>query len=115
MEAPGATRVYIGFQIKGQTYRLDIPMPDPKQFPAPVQNEKELRRRWRVLAAFTKAILFGVDEGVIKLRDVLLPFAMLPSGLTVAEDIQPQMAQTLASGRAPQLHLAALPPPKGQP
>lgn len=113
-----AGRVMIGFRYEGRAYRLQIAMPsgedDEIRYVGPVRADdtrrerskaevekvlaKEVRRRWRVLAAYLKALVVGVEEGVLRWDEALLPYALLETGQTVAEQILPQMEAALANG-----------------
>lgn len=85
MEDPDTGDVRIGFRLNGALYRFPLPMPRRKDYRYDSTFEAEVRRRWRVLAAFTKAQLFGIEEGLIAPEKALLPFRVLPGGSTLAE------------------------------
>jgi hypothetical protein len=53
--------------------------------------DQEDRRVWRVLYWHLKAIFEAADSGVIDIRDVILPYVVMPDGHTVSEHIVPQM------------------------
>src|SRR3990167_10436902 len=85
MEDPDTGDVRIGFRLKASLYRFPLPMPQRKDFDYDSTFAAEVRRRWRVLAAFTKAQLFGIEEGLIAAEKALLPFRVLAGGSTLAE------------------------------
>ncbi len=93
----------VQFRREGRGYRFTVFAPDPEEFRFTPTNrrrderqiqelaEKEYPRRFRSLANYIKAILDAVDSGLLEVDAALLPFAMLPSGLTVAEQAIPQL------------------------
>lgn len=85
-----ATGWTLAFAVRG--IRIQITVPMPTEGP----DSKEARRLWRTLVLVTKARLVAVDDGLERLEDAFLANVMLPSGMTVAEQITPQ----LAAGRA---------------
>lgn len=107
-----ATGIMIGFRYEGRAYRISVPMPgrddecithtptgyERAQGTAEKEWAKECRRRWRVLCAYIKALVVGVEEGVLTWEEALLPYALLETGQTVAEQILPQMEAALANG-----------------
>lgn len=60
--------------------------------------ETATRQRWRALALLVKAKLEAVESGIVTFEDEFLPHTMLPSGRTVAEEMQPQIAAAYADG-----------------
>lgn len=87
-EDPDTGNVRLGFRLRGAFYRFDLPTPSRAKFSgrfADTQYQAEIRRRWRVLAAFTKAQLFGIEEGLIGAEKALLPFRVLAGGDTLSE------------------------------
>ena len=97
-EDPDTGNIAIGFRFEGITYKLALDMSDAE--------EREERRRWRVLEQFIKTLLFGIQEGVGRAEDVLLPYAMLPDGSTMAETFTPQIRELRVSGVMPSFKLA---------
>ena len=84
-EDPDTGNVDLGFRLAGKLYRFPLPMPRRATFKTDVQYQAEVRRRWRVLAGFTKALLYGIEEGVMPVEQALLPYAVLQGGMTLAE------------------------------
>ena len=84
-EDPDTGHVKIGFRMDSLFYRLNLPMPKRSAFRQETQYDAEVRRRWRVLAAFTKSLLFGIEEGIVTAQEALLPFVILKDGQTFAE------------------------------
>lgn len=113
-----AGRIMVGFEYARRYYRIQVAMPsldDCRTSPAGrVRTERsaekswyqERRRRWRVLCAYIKALVVGVEEGVLTWEEALLPYALLESGKTVAEHMVPRMQQAIDEGR---LSVALLP------
>jgi len=84
-EDPDTGHIKIGFRLEASWYRFNLPMPKRGSFNFETQYEAEVRRRWRVLAAYTKALLFGTEEGLIPIKEALMPYAVLQGGMTLAE------------------------------
>lgn len=103
----------IGFRIAGRAVRLTLPMPDDNDpmialTPAGRERsasqrqeefEKEVRRRWRSLAAVIKAKLVAVSDGISSVEREFFADLILPSGQTMLEHVAPQLAE----GRLPEL------------
>lgn len=103
----------IGFRIAGRAVRLTLPMPDehdPMIALTPAgrersasqrqeEYEKEVRRRWRSLAAVIKAKLVAVSDGISSVEREFFADLILPSGQTMLEHVSPQLAE----GRLPEL------------
>jgi len=113
----------VAFQRGLLTYKFALPFPkpgDPSIRWTPSRRllrsaaeqqrflDQEVRRRFRSLANYLKAVLDAVDSGIISAEEALLPYAMLPGGITVNEHIGPQLAQMLETGVVPGI-LGALP------
>lgn len=119
----------IMFTVAGITYRVTMPMPgrEDRQFThtpregrkrsseeARKQYEAETRRRWRSLALVLKAKLVAVQDGIVEFTAEFLPYALLGSGHTVAEEAVPRMEEAARLGRAPTVNLLGLPPARGE-
>jgi hypothetical protein len=117
------------FTIGGITYRVTMPLPseaDREFTHTPQQRQKrtadaarkaydeEVRRRWRALGLVIKAKLVAVEEGVVTLEAEFLPYAVLGSGLTVADEAVPRMQEAVRSGLAPSVRLLGLPEARGE-
>jgi hypothetical protein len=103
----------IQFRAKGRAIRFVLLMPDPvdKQFTqhpryswksrsadaARQAYEQEVRRRWRALALVIKAKLEAVETGIATFEDEFMPHVIMPDGKTVAEHVQPWIAQAYES------------------
>lgn len=103
--------VAVGFRYERRAYRLQVPMPtlqECRTSPAgrartesSAENawHQERRRRWRVLCAYIKALVVGVEEGVLSWEEALLPYALLQTGSRVADELLPRMEQALEAGK----------------
>lgn len=67
--------------------------------------ETAVRQRWRSLALLVKAKLEAVESGIVTFEDEFLPHTMLPSGRTVAEEMQPQVAAAYETGAVDTLQI----------
>ena len=57
-------------------------------------RDGEIRRLFRSLANYIKAMLDATDSGIIDAEEALLPFLMLPTGETVYQRAQVQLANS---------------------
>lgn len=112
-------RAYIAFMAHGRAIRLAIEMPDKAGFARTPKTKKmraadeamraweqACREKWRGLALLVKAKLVAIDNGDATFENEFLAYTVLPEGQTVSEWLQPQIVQTLATGRMPPLLLA---------
>jgi hypothetical protein len=99
----------IQFRAKGRAIRfvLALPAPADQQFTrhpryswksrsteaARQAYEQEIRRRWRALALVIKAKLEAVETGIATFEDEFMAHVIMPDGKTVAEHVQPWIAQ----------------------
>jgi hypothetical protein len=60
--------------------------------------ERECRQQWRVLFLLIHATLEAVENGVISANAAFLPWLMLPSGGTLADELVPRIDRVLATG-----------------
>lgn len=115
------TRAAIGFQMHGRRIRLLLPLPERSSVEftrtatgrprsataAEAQYEQAVRQRWRVLALVVKAKLEAVEAGVVTFEDEWLAHTVLPSGLTVAEEVGVQVANAYATGAVSPLQIGS--------
>jgi hypothetical protein len=98
-------RNVIAFTLKGLQVRMDLPMPDPGDFPdyrarngvkvsGQARYDEEVKRRWRALLLVVKAKLVAVDEGITSLEREFLADVVLPDGATVLEKVSPAIEQS---------------------
>lgn len=98
--------VVIIFNRRDRTYKFEITRPPLSSFvltpsgkfkrPAIEQlrmQEAEYRRRFRWLSEFIKVLLDGPDSGNWTVEQVLLPFMVLPTGKTVFQEVDRQIAE----------------------
>jgi hypothetical protein len=104
-------RQFTAFRIKGQFFRVEIPMPTPSELKVTkggqrragraLENalDKETRRRWRVLYLIIKALMEGVESGVFReTTEALQHFMQLPDGRTVGEALPEQLVEIYKTG-----------------
>lgn len=120
------TEAMIGFKYKGIRVQMSVPLPSStdKRFHEtptgrPVRSDnkaidawqKEIRRRWRSLCLVIKAMLVGVDDGVLTFEQAFMPYMVLDDGQTVSYHFLPgiQKAMKSGSGLGSMKQLAMLP------
>ena len=109
----GAAAATVGFVYRGVRIEMGLPFPDIKEFQctptgrertdnqADAERDKEIRRRWRSLAAVIKALLVGVDDGVLTFEDAFMPWIVWGNGLTTRQLILPELQKAISAGRMP--------------
>ncbi len=109
-------RAVIQFTIQGKRVKiaLNLPRQDDEEFRydkrgylrTPKARDKtyddELKRRWRVLLIRLKARLEELDDGT-PVEFALMPFLMLPNGLTLGEALGPEIDRICQTGNLPPL------------
>lgn len=116
-------RHLIGFKMADRLIRFTLTMPrrDDKAFTTYLRGtteyarteaesekkwEQACRQKWRALALVIKAKLEAVEAGISTVENEFLADTMLQDGQTVAETIQPQIAEAYRLGvKAPALML----------
>ncbi len=102
-----ATGAGIGFTFKGRSIKLNVPLPDRKEYrdnkTGEANWEKECRRLWRVLLLWIKANLEVVESGLITFEDIFLAQTCLPNGSTIGQAIQEKINAMVTDGRMPKL------------
>lgn len=106
-----ADRAAIAFKVNGRAYRFIVPIPTADDFAkAPNRHvyrsidqrqrmrEQAVRQRWRALMLVLKAKLEAARSGITALDVELLPYAILPSGKSVADEALPALARAYADG-----------------
>lgn len=95
----------IGFRLAGRAVRISITLPSStnpafamtatgrrrSDTAARDEYEKEVRRRWRALAAVIKAKLVAVEEGISTIEREFLADMLLPSGQTLGDELVPRL------------------------
>jgi len=125
-----AGRAVVAFVIGGRHYRLDVPMPNPGDFPDPkkrgwettldtprgwdgwgserraqwvrVEMDQRCRERWRAVLLMLKAKLELVRLGISTVEREFLADLVLPSGKTVAATLEAQIVNVMR-GEMPRL------------
>ena len=101
-------RNVIAFTLQGLQVRMELPMPDPGDYPdyrarngVKVSGQKghdeEVARRWRALLLVVKAKLVAVDDGISTLEREFLADTVLGDGTTVLEQVRPAIEQARAA------------------
>ena len=98
----------IAFEMRDRRIKFQIPMPmlGTKGWPKNTTENKinaETRRRWRALLLVLKAKLEAVNSDIVAFDVEFLPFIVLPSGLTVSENVSPQLPDLLQGKALPPL------------
>lgn len=110
-------RAAVSFSAQGRQVRFILPLPDQndKAFTTYTRGqygseqrrtpdaarklyEEAIRERWRALALVIKAKLAAVDVGIVTFEQEFLGHIVLPSGVTVHEEIRGRV-QMLYSGQ----------------
>lgn len=110
---------FVTFVYHGRTVTIRVPMPkrdDPQFLLTPSTNrrrtataakaeyDKATRARWRALALVIKAMLVGVEAGIVTFEEAFFGYTVLPGGATVSQHLLPFVNQAIEDG-----HLPALP------
>lgn len=89
----------VGFRVGqiGYRFMLALPAPGPKM----PENERAqiTRARWRALLLVLKAKVESARSGITTLETELLPYALLPTGATVADEVAPRLRESYEGGR----------------
>ncbi|MDP3063867.1 MAG: hypothetical protein Q8O40_11760 [Chloroflexota bacterium] len=96
--------VTVAFKRGGHAYRFTVPSPPLSEFmetpsgrwarteaQALMARDTEIRRRFRSLANYVKAVLDATESGIIKADEALLPYLLLPEGDTVYQRASRQL------------------------
>lgn len=96
-EMDGTATVF--FRLKGgRMVRFVVPMP---------KEEARARERWRALLLVIKSKLESVATGIVTEEDEFLANTMMSDGKTVAEHIQPEIAENIRVGGPVRLMIGA--------
>ena len=60
----------------------------------------EERRIWRVLYYHVKSVFEAADSGVMEFKELMLPYIVTKNGLTIAENLLPNLANAIESNPA---------------
>ncbi|MPV51043.1 hypothetical protein GCG21_13710 [Pseudactinotalea sp. HY160] len=121
--ATSRERAMVEFSANGRRIRFLLPLPDPSspQFTrtptgrersataARDEWEKGTRQAWRSLALLVKAKLEAVESGIVTFEAAFLAHTVLPSGSTVADEVEPQIRDAYAGGQVAPLQITTGP------
>jgi hypothetical protein len=107
----------IMFELGGRRMRFVLPLPDSADkdithTPAGQRRteaakrsayDAEVKRRWRALGLIIKAKLEAVATGIVSAEEEFLAHVVLPSGETVGDWVEPQLAEVYGRGDMPAL------------
>ncbi len=113
----------IAFEMRGRRIRFVLPLPDrtsrefthdkryswrvKSQAAAQEAYDQAVRQKWRAMLLAIKAKLEVVESGIATFEEEFMAHVVLPSGVTVGEYMNPQIASAYQTGRMPPLMLAA--------
>lgn len=109
----------IGFGMRGRRIRFVLPMPTAtdrdvthtekgqRRSSSAISQavEQSRRQRWRALSLVVKAKLEAVESKVVTFEEEFGMHFILPTGLTVAQTVLPEVEQAYVTGRVPPLLL----------
>lgn len=108
----------IQFAAHDRFVRFTLPLPDKKNFSQKLRRgyrvprtrqeqqdawEQACRERWRSLVIAIKAKLEAVQCGISEFEKEFLAYVVMPNGQTLAEVIQPKIAEAYAANDMPKL------------
>lgn len=111
-----ATEAIVGFVYRGVRVQMTIPLPDrdaaeftrtPSRGTTRTNSQAfkawdaEKRRRWRSLCAVIKALLIGVDDGVLTFEEAFMPYIRWGNGLTTSQMLLPKILAAIEDGHMP--------------
>lgn len=103
----------IMFTMEGRKVKFLLPLPPKEDFsrtetgrarkPNQIEEayEQGIRQRWRALNLAIKAKLEILECGISSFDEEFLPYIVLPSGKTVAEEVVPKIEKAYLDGKAP--------------
>lgn len=72
------------------------------------EHGKAVRQAWRAQSLLVKAQLEAIAAGVVTFEVAFLPYTVLPSGRTVADDVEPLVAQAYLDGHVVPLQITGV-------
>lgn len=119
--ATTADRAMVEFSAHNRRVRFLLPLPQAgerrfthtptgQQRAASVaqsERDKAVRQAWRALALLIKAQMEAVEAGIVTFEVAFLPYTVLPSGRTVADDVTPLVEQAYEQGQVAPLQIEA--------
>lgn len=109
------TQAMIAFRLNSRGYRFTLPFPSVEELRKELGRgamkhrtpegwkalrERVIRSRWRALLLALKAKIEAARAGIIALDVALLPFALLPDGKTVSDEVLPRLESMRESGKS---------------
>lgn len=89
------TTCFVVFELNGRRVKMELPI---------VDDEKEQRRKWRVLVLRLKARLEAIAGGDSTVEEEFMPYVLLPDNRVVAEHLIPKLEEAY-SGTMPKILL----------
>lgn len=71
-------------------------------------GEKECRRVWRALYWHLKGLFEAVDSGIMTVETIIMPYVVLHDGRTLAEHVEPRLAEIVSTGTGKLLQEASV-------
>lgn len=112
LERKGATGFVFGanagqamlvFEMHDWRIKFIVPMPVKSRTMNDLKVAAETRRRWRALLLVLKAKLEAVDNGIVEFQREFLAHIMTNGNQTVADQVLPNLAALVSSGKMPAL------------
>lgn len=113
-------KAVIAFTYEGRTIQMKLPLPKKSEFAQTPGGRRErspedtikhweqaCRQSFRSLALMIKAKLAGVESGIATMEDEFLAYTLLPTGGTVGEQCQEEIAKMIKTGKMPKLLTAS--------
>jgi len=106
----------IAFEYRRIHCQMSVPLPDRNdpvfthtpisgkrrsQSQAMADWEREVRRRWRSLCLVVKALLVGVQDGVLSFEQAFMPYIVMADGATIYQHALPHIRHALSTGQMP--------------
>ena len=108
-------RAVVTFKAAGRIVRFEIDVPQAEKFrmgpgyrvrtPVQQRNARDQAERqiWRALVLVVKAKLEAVESGLVGFEQEFMAHIVLPSGETVGQWMEPQLAEVYETGEMPSL------------
>jgi len=105
----------VAFELDGFSYQVAVPLPNYDEFvytpkgrkrttsSAQKEYEAEIRRRWRSLTLWLKAMIVAEEDNVVALKETLLPFIVMPDGKPFHSYALPEITRAIENGSMPKL------------
>ena len=103
MEDDAIGRALVMFTLEARQYRMDVPLPSPKEHPDPRQREQRTKERWRAIVLMVKAKLELCALGVSTIEREFLADLVLPDGQRVHTALMKGIRKAYETGEMPPL------------